>query len=70
MSDREDAPCAEPEGEPLSLLVVTASDVRRVWPGDDAPQWPRTRTRLAALNVRAIDILYSNRYGRLLYKCL
>ncbi|CAH1640883.1 unnamed protein product [Spodoptera littoralis] len=61
---RDCVPINEPEGEPLSLVLVTAGDVRRVWPGDEAreaPQWPRTRTRLPALNVRAIDILYSNR---------
>ncbi|KAH9629925.1 hypothetical protein HF086_017440 [Spodoptera exigua] len=52
-------PINEPEGEPLSLVVVTAGDVRRVWPADDAP--PGTRSRLPALSVRAIDILYSNR---------
>lgn len=53
---------AEPVTEPLSLIVVTGGDVRRAWP-DGAP---RTRNHsLPALNVRAIDFLYDNRYLRL-----
>lgn len=50
----------DPVSEPLSLVVVTAGDVRRVWP--DAPARTRNHS-LAALNVRALDFLYDNRYG-------
>lgn len=50
---------SEPPTEPLSLIVVTAGDVRRVWPDGGARAGNHS---LPALNVRAIDFLYDNRY--------
>ncbi|CAK1543699.1 unnamed protein product [Leptosia nina] len=48
----------DPPDEPLSLVVVTQSEVRREWlPGPARHQ----NSSLPALNVRAVDILYSNR---------
>ncbi|XP_045484331.1 low-density lipoprotein receptor-related protein 1B [Pieris rapae] len=48
----------DPVGEALSLVAVTQSDVKRVWADGHKSIG---NTSLLALNVRAIDILYSNR---------
>lgn len=56
---------ADPVDEPLSLVVVTQSQVRREWL--DAA---RTKNHsLQALNVKAVDFHYTNRSVYLLVKC-
>lgn len=50
----------DPVGAPLSLIVATESGVERVWPAAPAAA-ARGNYSLAALDVRAIDFLYSNR---------
>lgn len=65
----------DPADEPLSLVVVTQRDVRRVWPGvlpGELPNQPappalpappaQHNHTLPALNVRAIDFHYTNRF--------
>ncbi|KAJ0171237.1 hypothetical protein K1T71_012787 [Dendrolimus kikuchii] len=49
----------DPPDEPMSLIVVTESDVRRVWPSKAPPG--KNATSLPALTVRAIDFHYTNR---------
>lgn len=51
----------DPADEPLSLLVVTQTDVRRVLPTGAPPHPLLANNTLPALNVRAIDYLYDNR---------
>ncbi|CAH0717530.1 unnamed protein product, partial [Brenthis ino] len=50
----------DPVGAPLSLIVATESGVERVWPAEPAAS-ARGNHSLAALDVRAIDFLYTNR---------
>lgn len=44
----------------MSLVVVTEAGVSREWPRAP-PRVPHANQSLPALNVRAIDFLYSNR---------
>lgn len=52
----------DPVDEPLSLIVVTQSDIRRVYPrGEPARGRAGAGNRtLHTLNVRAIDFMHSN----------
>ncbi|XP_028038823.1 low-density lipoprotein receptor-related protein 8-like [Bombyx mandarina] len=55
----------DPVGEPMSLIVATQSDVRRVWPDAAPPSRhaapPSRHAAVTALDVRALHYNYDNR---------
>lgn len=62
--------CTDPVDEPMSLIVVTRTNIRRLYPDRPPPPAPAAgagggegghQQLIKALNVRAIDFLHSNK---------